>query len=361
MIFGSASWVKFRFLAVIGAVTILGYIVTRSLAAGPLAAFEPETGSLSAGSSIQSQAGSSGNGVVKFAASSSTTPTPSPTVVPSSLEPFASTSPWNAPLPANATWRDEPLLRSNHWYVNSTQYSMPYAIAAPSDPMVSITVPASWGWPAGPVSMAAPSGLTGDAGTDKTVIIQNGTKVCDFWHFIRGSDTTATSSSYGCTDAVTGSGFGTSSPFKSAGIRAAGASALGGLLQGHNFTTGVKRQALAVSLLGTLLKKGWVSPAIAEDGNSGTNYKGTIPMGARIGIPAGISRPTGMTSGGNMVWDTLQTYGAYVVDQNYGTNPVVLYADPRSTSSTQVAPLRVWWNGAPADLDLIMPHVRVLE
>ncbi|QQR52684.1 hypothetical protein IPG36_00975 [bacterium] len=68
------SWFKLRAVAVIGAVAILGYVVTLpSFAAGPTAAFEPESGTLSAGATVASVTGASGLGVVRFNA---TTPPP---------------------------------------------------------------------------------------------------------------------------------------------------------------------------------------------------------------------------------------------------------------------------------------------
>lgn len=70
------SWVKFRGLAVIGAVMVLGYVVVRSFAAGPMAAFEPETGALAGGATPQTITGASGSGVVKFTAAATPTPTP---------------------------------------------------------------------------------------------------------------------------------------------------------------------------------------------------------------------------------------------------------------------------------------------
>ncbi|QQR52689.1 hypothetical protein IPG36_01000 [bacterium] len=70
-----------RLAVVIGAVTILGYVVMRSLAAGPLAAFEPETGILSGSATVQTASGASGSGVVKFAISTPS-PTPAPTATP---------------------------------------------------------------------------------------------------------------------------------------------------------------------------------------------------------------------------------------------------------------------------------------
>jgi hypothetical protein len=73
---------RLQLVAVAVACSVLGTIVLlMARAAGPLAAVEPETGTLSAGATVQSTTGASGSGVVRFAA---TTPTPAPTATPSS-------------------------------------------------------------------------------------------------------------------------------------------------------------------------------------------------------------------------------------------------------------------------------------
>ncbi|QQR52691.1 hypothetical protein IPG36_01010 [bacterium] len=69
------SWIRLRAVVVIASVIVLGYVITRSFAAGPLAAFEPEAGALSAGAVT---AVTNGATVVQFPASSSATPTPTP-------------------------------------------------------------------------------------------------------------------------------------------------------------------------------------------------------------------------------------------------------------------------------------------
>ena len=71
---------RHQMMLVIIVVVLLG-IVTVLLAkgAGPLAAFEPETGSLSGGANTQSVTGASGSGVVKFATATTPVPTPTPT------------------------------------------------------------------------------------------------------------------------------------------------------------------------------------------------------------------------------------------------------------------------------------------
>ncbi|QQR52679.1 right-handed parallel beta-helix repeat-containing protein [bacterium] len=71
---------QFRAAAVvllIGTV-LLGYMVVQSFAAGPMAAFEPETGTLTAGATVQSATGASGSGVVRFATAATPTPTGTP-------------------------------------------------------------------------------------------------------------------------------------------------------------------------------------------------------------------------------------------------------------------------------------------
>lgn len=340
---GSRMRLCLSFASIFAIVGVSYLLITK--AATPTANLQPEDGSIIAPATKIADSTASGGSYVQFNAAST------------SNQPFTATSPWNTTVPANATWRDEPLLRSDHWWVNREQYSMPYATTTTSDPMVTVTVPSTWGWPAGPVFVRAPVGFTGDSGTDASVVIQSGTTVCDFWQFSRKSDTTATAAAYACNDIVTGTGFGSPSPWKGAGIRASGASTLGGLLQGKDFSTGAKKQALAVSLLPTILKRGYVSPAISED--SGNSYSGTIPMGSRLGIPSGTAKPSGLSSSGSMVWDALIKYGAYALDQHYGSSPVILYADPRSTADAQIAPMRIWWNGSADDLDLIMPYVRV--
>ena len=73
-----------------------------------------------------------------------------------------------------------------------------------------------------------------------------------------------------------------------------------------------------------------MAPAI--DGGGGG---GSIPVGARIGIPAGTPMPGGLSSIGMRMWNTLLRYGAYVVDQHGGSAPVIFYADPRQRGGGQ--------------------------
>ena len=151
---------------------------------------------------------------------------------------------------------------------------------------------------------------------------------------------------------MTGSGWGRASPFLGAGIRASGSSSLGGLIVGDDLAGDDYRHALAVSVLRSALSAAVVAPAIAGEGGSGS-----IPMGGRIGIPAGTPMPGGLSSMGVRMWNTLTRYGVYVVDVHGGSAPVIFYADPRSVGNDKVGPLR----NPGGDLDRIMPYVRVVQ
>jgi hypothetical protein len=263
--------------------------------------------------------------------------------------PFASSSPWNTPI-STTGWRDEPALRSGHWWVNDEEFSVPVVYANGDDPLLGVQVPDSWGWPGGTIWVRAPADVTGAAGSDRTLVIVSGDVVYTFWQFQRIDDGNATAAAYGQSNIHTGTGWGSQNPFFGAGTRAAGSSGLGGLIRGSDLGLDTIPHALAVSLTGAELSGTFVAPAISQDGGSGS-----IPMGSRLGIPTGTPMPGGLSAVGRTVWNTLVTYGAFVVDQHSGAAPVILYADPRSVAPESIAPLRG------SDLDLIMPFVRVAQ
>jgi hypothetical protein len=228
--------------------------------------------------------------------------------------------------------------------LNYDQYSNPVVISSPSDPLVSVSVPDSWGWPAGTLQIRVPAGVTGAAGTDASLVIIDGDTAYDLWQFNRTSDTTATTSAQGRANIKTGTGWGTSSPFQGAGIRAAGSSGLAGEIYGNELTTGI-HHALAFATPPGVLDGSAVCPAISSDGPA---------EGTRIAIPAGTPMPTGMSVQGQAVWNALVTYGAFLVDRVGGNAPVILNADPRSVPASDV-------NAVSADLGKFGPHVQVVN
>lgn len=274
-----------------------------------------------------------------------TPPTPPPT---GSATFFSASSAWNTPLPASTTWHDNPSVRAQDWFVNYTSYSNPVFIARSSDPVISVSVPDSWGWPGGTLAIHIPVGAGAAAGTDQSVVIIDGTTAYDFWLFQRTGTSTASAGAYGRSDIVSGTGWGTASPFQGAGIRAAGSSGLGGEIYGSELTTGF-HHALAIAAPGGFFcgdagPAGYVPPAIYNDGSC---------EGVRVGIPASTPMPGGLSLPGQNLWRALQTYGAYNVD-TVGGGTVILNADPNSVPG---ADLGAMWG----DLHVIDQYVRVVN
>jgi len=106
-----------------------------------------------------------------------------------------------------------------------------------------------------------------------------------------------------------------------AGIRAAGASLLGGLIQPQELNNLSIKHALSIELDPAQLKAGvnqsdqFVFPAVSADTNSTTSYQGTIPMGAHFALPADLDiSGAGLTPEGRALAEAYQKYGGYVVD-----------------------------------------------
>jgi hypothetical protein len=132
------------------------------------------------------------------------------------------------------------------------------------------------------------------------------------------------------TYSLDGPGFGWKSPddknadqngYIRAGIRAAGSSMGGGIVTRSEVSralagdTTAFPHALAVCLHADQLKKGWIFPAVSEDGYA-DNYRGSLPMGTRLAIDPSITMPAEVdTLMGKALWVALVRYGAYVVDQ----------------------------------------------
>ena len=161
-----------------------------------------------------------------------------------------------------------------------------------------------------------------------------------FYGFVRSSDTAATATAYGSTP-LDGDGFLDPATGLNAGTRAPQASPMAGLLSGPELAAGEIEHALAVGVPGSMLLRGWVPPARSEDSNAPTNYTGSIPMGSRLITPATATMPSGLSALGQKLWRCAQSYGWLIVDQVGGTSPAI-YADPRSMTSAQVDPLRVY-------------------
>src|SRR5262249_3681605 len=142
-------------------------------------------------------------------------PPPPPTGFQLGQRPFAASSSWNTAIPSSATYAAIPWpAPTGYNYGVAWDSSSPaIPLAAGIDPLVRVSVPASWGWPAQPVDVHPPLGASGATGTDGEILMFTGTTVHNCWQFTRTSDGAATCAAYGRTDVLTGPGWGSKSPF----------------------------------------------------------------------------------------------------------------------------------------------------
>ena len=232
--------------------------------------------------------------------------------------PFAASSDWNTPITEGSTYTPLawPAPTGYNYSVAWDSYSPAVYVGSPTDPLVQVYHPATWGYPAGYVYVHLPAAADGAAGTDGELLVIDGDIVYNFWQFERTSLTTATAVSFGQENVVTGDGWGSKSPFLGAGITAVGASQLGGLLVKAETDTGVINHALQLTVEFNLAKSGFTGDAIAGDGSSST---GIVQEGDHLAIPLGTPMPSGLSPLAQEVFIALQNYGAYVVDVSGGT------------------------------------------
>jgi hypothetical protein len=183
---------------------------------------------------------------------------------------------------------------------------------------------------------------------------------------------TSTGPGWATGNMITGPGAGTKT--NNDGVRAANFSWAGGLITGADLNAGKIDHALAVALPGDMLMGGgntghqggvstttplvYRAPATAWDAGWWT---GPIQMGSRIGIPAGTPMPAGLSSIGVMVFNALQTYGAFVGDYAGGEWPN-FYADKNTVTDAQVDPLFCYWNNnGSSDMEKIGPLLRIAD
>lgn len=231
--------------------------------------------------------------------------------------PFAASSSWNTPIPASTTYAPVawPATTGYNYTVSWDTYSAAIYVASPSDPLVDVSYPASWGWPGGTISVRMPPDANGAPGTDGELLVIDGTAVHNFWVFARTSATTATAQAYAMADVVTGTGWGTASPFLGAGITAAGSSQLAGILIQAETDAGEIHHALNLRGDSTLVAPSAVGEAIASDGGAAN---GALREGQRYAIPRTTAMPSGLSALGQQVFRALQEYGGFVTDVSGG-------------------------------------------
>lgn len=230
--------------------------------------------------------------------------------------PFASSSSWNTPIAPGATFTPLAWPKGALFGVSWDNYSPAIHQSEPSDSVVSVTYPSSWGRAAGTLQLRLPADADGAAGTDGELLVIDGDTVHNFWQFKRQLGDKATAQSYAAADLVTGSGWGRMSPPLGAGIVATGSSQLAGLLVQAETDRGEIAHALQIAIDAAYAKPGHTGEAIYGDGR---NPDGLVQEGQRLAIPASVAMPAGLSPLGQKVFRAYQTYGAFVIDVAGGT------------------------------------------
>jgi hypothetical protein len=297
--------------------------------------------------------------------------TPPPPVV-TTGRPFAASSPWNTPTPAGTQWFNTPVLHDpvpgetlRHWYVNERSMTVWHATAA--DPLVTFDMPQfvdpvfHRNRPAQSFAFRCPTAATPGTDEDHILFVVDDTTgdYVEVWQAIRTmTGIAAPGGGWARGNMRTGSGWGDLA--NNGGVTAANASWAGGLITGADVAANKIDHALMVALgWGLLSSTKWRAPATAPD-NGG--HDGPIAMGSRLGVPAGVARPAGLSPLGVAVFDALQTYGAFVVD--FAGSPYPMFRLDSGTvnpGDPRILRLFTWWDSWTADMDLIGPHVRVAD
>jgi len=283
-------------------------------------------------------------------------------------KPFGAHSPWNsrpvAPMLGTAT------IPTSLYYpaVQSGAYSSAaFEAKATDDPVVvtgtsasgvwdpdsevyrpSITIPH---WPTGVIP------ATGSDGHAEIVDVTSG--VVHSFSQLKQVDGVWKATQYAWTP-LNGRGMGDPSHYFQ-GARAAGVSTLGGLIRKSEANDGASmfKHALAMSLTfnGLSASPTYVFPSTSSDTNAATANTGQIPMGSLMMLPASFDAQALATPELRKVAETLKTYGAYVVDRNYGT-PFVIYVEIGADFKLH----RNGWNSTTAnELDVIRAALRPLQ
>lgn len=233
------------------------------------------------------------------------------------LHPFSADSVWNTALGTGASFeeysgRRNIDFRTGPSYINSANgYGIEMNVAQPSDPLRRVSHSEGKGL----YVHRIPENAMIAEGTDANLNVIDGRYVYEYWVVKRMGDGNY-SARFGERTDLLGSGIG-------GGIRAARFSTNAGLIRQHEVENLHIPHVLAMALPGSALKKGWVWPAAAEDGEN-DDYTGSIAMGSLFAIPPEIDlNKMGLSPEGMMLGRALQDYGAYVSDR---ADQVALFA-----------------------------------
>ncbi|SFV13732.1 beta strand repeat-containing protein [Bradyrhizobium arachidis] len=197
----------------------------------------------------------------------------------------------------------------------------------------------------GTLQITTPTDLTPTHASDGWVVFADpdGIHYWEAWKASYDSASQTWHASYLVEGDLNGTGWGTAVGV-GAGVRASGASLLGGLITTDELNSLSINHAMAIELDPTQLKAGtnqldqFVFPAVAADGGSVNTYKGTIPIGAHFALPTDLDiEHAGLTPEGLAVARAYQQYGGYVVDAAGHTASIAMVEE---ATTQQLADLR---------------------
>src|SRR5258708_22725007 len=229
--------------------------------------------------------------------------------------PFSDTSLWNSPIDTANTQYSSPAAEYNHDFRNMAlantgiQAADLFYFTKPESPVAHWDV-ATFNdggvFSSGAKDLATPTDIQFVHATDLWSIFTDpdGSHYYEVW----GGSYDAATGTYGAEymvrgDFVNGTSFGQDGV--GAGIRAAGASLLGGAVTWDQLESGTINHALPIELSPAQLKAGtdpahpFVFPAVSGDSCSTELYTGAIPMGAHFALPADVDiAAAGLNPGG---------------------------------------------------------------
>ncbi len=205
-----------------------------------------------------------------------------------------------------------------------------------STPRYRVTFTEKWGAnPFGSYSVPIPKGTPIPPGSDGQIAILDPKtgQVFGIWQAKYNSKTNTWSGSWGGMTPINGNGIDTSGSATATGI-----SRYAGVITTAEFSAAIAantglNHALVVS--SNIAGPGFVGPAIKSDGTNLAGVAVPMPEGYRIQLDPSIDVDAipGITPAEKVIAKTLQTYGAYVVDQGNSALAFIFQTVPGATSS----------------------------
>jgi hypothetical protein len=286
-------------------------------------------------------------------------------------QPFAPSSIWNTPIGSNAQFQAASGAQTasiqhqagvNTWI---GQDAIPIYQAKSTDPMATWSYDSrgtNADWTFGNTSsmngtfqMRTPTDVQFKTGDGWAIIVSE-----DGQHYIEtwlGSKTGSNSfhANYVVENTVTGDGI-ANVPGAHEGIRAAGMSLMGGVVQKADLDAGHIDHAVAMAISTTQAGSSstpYVWPATTADSFSGS-YSGSIPLGSLFAIPKDVDlTKIGITTAEGMALaKAYQNYGGYVTD-TAGPNTLQLAYLEKGVSQTQVDNLFKDMNAIRSHIELV--------